>query len=143
MASAEAVETFLVDSNVLIDVIHEDPKWMDWSAGVIRDCLRRGKLAINPLIYAEVSVYFKSDRDADAAMPARLYERLELPYAAARGATAAFHKYRKAGGTRLSLLPDFYIGAHAQLMGCTLVSRDRARYKSYFPKLKLITPEQR
>ncbi|MEJ8846004.1 type II toxin-antitoxin system VapC family toxin [Variovorax rhizosphaerae] len=134
-------ETFLIDSNVLIDVIHEDPNWMDWSAAAITDCLGRGKLAINPLIYAEVSAYFNSDRDTDAALPARLYERLELPYAAARGAAVAFRKYRKAGGTRPSLLPDFYIGAHAQLIGCTLVSRDRARYKTYFPKIKLISPE--
>lgn len=143
MASAEGAELFLVDSNVLIDVIRQDPKWMDWSAAAIGDCLNRGKLAINPLIYAEVSAYFNSDRDADAAMPPRLYERLELPYAAARGAAVAFHKYRKAGGTRSSLLPDFYIGAHAQWMGCTLVSRDSARYKTYFPKLKLISPKQR
>jgi predicted nucleic acid-binding protein len=143
VASVEAAETFLIDSNVLIDLIHEDPKWMDWSAAAITDCLSRGKLAINPLIYAEVSAYFNSDRDADAALPPRLYERLDLPYAAARGASVAFHKYRKAGGTRPSLLPDFYIGAHAQLLGCTLVSRDRARYKTYFPKLKLISPKQR
>jgi predicted nucleic acid-binding protein len=143
VASAEGAELFLIDSSVLIDVIHQDPKWMDWSAAAIGDCLNRGKLAINPLIYAEVSAYFNSDRDADAAMPPRLYERLELPYAAARSAATAFHKYRKAGGTRPSLLPDFYIGAHAQLMGCTLVSRDSGRYKSYFPKLKLISPKQR
>jgi predicted nucleic acid-binding protein len=143
VASVERSETFLIDSNVLIDVIHEDPKWMDWSVAAISDCLNRGKLAINPLIYAEVSAYFNSDRDADAALPARLYERLDLPYAATRGATVAFHKYRKAGGTCPSLLPDFYIGAHAQLLGCTLVSRDRAHYKAYFPKLKLISPKQR
>lgn len=143
MASAEGLETFLIDSNVLIDVIHEDPKWMDWSATAIGDCLNRGKLAINPVIYAEVSVYFNSDRDVDTALPARLYERLELPYAVSRSAAMAFHKYRKSGGTRTSLLPDFYIGAHAQLMGCTLVSRDSARYKTYFPKLKLISPKQR
>ncbi len=141
MASGERLETFLIDSNVLIDVIHDDPKWAEWSAGMIGKCLERGRLAINPLIYAEVSAYFNSDRDADAVLPARLYERLELPYAAARGAATAFQKYRKAGGTRPSLLPDFYIGAHAQLLDCTLVSRDRARYKTYFPKLKLISPK--
>ena len=143
MANAEGLETFLIDSDVLIDVIHEDPKWLDWSAAAIGDCLNRGKLAINPLIYAEVSVYFDSDRDVDAALPARLYERLELPFAAARAAAMAFHKYRKSGGTRSSLLPDLYIGAHAQWMDCTLVSRDSARYKTYFPKLKLISPKQR
>lgn len=143
MANAEGLETFLIDSNVLIDVIQEDPKWVDWSAAVIGDCLSRGKLAINPPIYAEVSVYFNSDRDVDAALPARLYERLELPYAAARHAALAFHRYRKASGVRASLLPDFYIGAHAQLMDCTLVSRDSARYKTYFPKIKLISPKQR
>lgn len=143
MANAEGLETFLIDSNVLIDVIHEDAKWVDWSAAAIGDCLARGKLAINPLIYAEVSVYFNSDRDVDAALPARLYERLDLPYAAARNAAIAFHKYRKAGGARTSLLPDFYIGAHAQWADCTLVSRDSTRYKTYFPKLKLISPKQR
>jgi predicted nucleic acid-binding protein len=143
VANAELQDTFLIDSNVLIDVIHEDPKWMDWSASTIGECLNRGKLAINPLIYAEVSAYFQSDRDVDSALPARLYERLQLPYAAARSASMAFHKYRKAGGTRTSLLPDFYIGAHAQWLNCTLVSRDSARYKTYFPKLKLISPKQR
>ena len=79
MASAEAPEVFLIDSNVLIDVIHEDPVWLEWSAATITDCLARGRLAINPLIYAEVSAYFSSDRDTDTALPARLYERLELP----------------------------------------------------------------
>jgi predicted nucleic acid-binding protein len=143
VANADGLETFLIDSNVLIDVIHEDPTWMDWSASAIGDCLNRGRLAINPLIYAEVSVYFDSDRDLDAALPPRLYERLELPYAAARTAALAFHRYRKGGGTRSSLLPDFYIGAHAQLTGCTLVSRDSARYKTYFPRLKLISPKHR
>ncbi len=143
MASAEPLETFLIDSNVLIDVIREDPVWFDWSAAALADGLARGRLAINPLIYAEVSAYFNSDRDTDAALPARLYERLELPYAAARAAAVAFRHYRKGGGTRPSLLPDFYIGAHAQLMGYTLVSRDRARYKTYFPKVKLMTPKQR
>lgn len=140
MASAESRNVFLIDSNVLIDLIHEDPTWMDWSAGALRRCLAKGRLAINPLIYAEVSTYFSSDRDTDAVLPARLYERLELPYAAARDAALAFQKYRKSGGTRPSLLPDFYIGAHAQTMGYTLVSRDKARYKTYFPKLKLIAP---
>jgi len=142
VANAEGLQTFLIDSNVLIDVIREDPKWMDWSAGAIRDCLGRGKLAINPLIYAEVSVYFNSDRELDAALPARLYERLELPYAAGRRAALAFHRYRRSGGARSSVLPDFYIGAHAEAMDFCLVSRDSARYKTYFPKIKLISPKQ-
>ena len=141
MASVERSETFLIDSNVLIDVIHEDPKWMDWSVAAISDCLNRGKLAINPLIYAEVSAYFNSDRDADAALPARLYERLDLPYAATRGATVAFHKYRKAGGTCPSLLPDFYIGAHAAVSRLRLLTRDARRYRTYFPTVEVIAPD--
>ena len=140
MGHAEGGATFLIDSNVLIDVIQQDPLWLDWSAATIGECLRRGRLAINPLIYAEVSAYFQSERDIDSALPARFYERLDLPYAAARSAAVAFLQYRKAGGTRTSLLPDFYIGAHAQLLGCTLVSRDRARYQTYFPQLTLISP---
>ena len=141
MASASPATVFLIDSNVLLDIAKSDPDWQEWSATQLASCAQKGKLAINPVIYAEVSCHYSNDSQLEAAFPQRIYARHHLPYEAALLAGKAFMKYRAAGGARRSPLPDFYIGAHAQTMGYTLVSRDKARYRTYFPKLKLIAPK--
>ncbi|MBU1360776.1 MAG: type II toxin-antitoxin system VapC family toxin [Gammaproteobacteria bacterium] len=131
----------MIDSNVLLDIAKSDPEWQDWSSTQLANCARKGRLAINAVIFAEVSCHYSNESQMEAAFPQRIYARHHLPFEAALLAGKAFMKYRAAGGVKRSPLPDFYIGAHAQTMGYTLVSRDKARYRTYFPKLKLIAPK--
>jgi predicted nucleic acid-binding protein len=130
----------LVDSNVLLDVLTEDAEWLDWSSAALASAADRGTLIVNPLVYAEVSIGFERIEDLDAALGPETFKRRPLPWAAAFLAGKVFLKYRAAGGTRRSPLPDFYIGAHAAIEGLTLLTRDPSRYRSYFPKLRLIAP---
>lgn len=132
--------TTLVDANVLLDIFTNDPVWAKWSIRQIEECADRGALAINPIIYAEISAGFQTTKQLDARLPESLYLRLPLPYAAAHLAGQVFQAYRRAGGNRRSPLPDFYIGAQAQVEGLTLLTRDVERYRTYFPHLKLIAP---
>ncbi|MBI2799422.1 MAG: type II toxin-antitoxin system VapC family toxin [Gammaproteobacteria bacterium] len=130
----------LVDSNVLLDVLTEDPQWCEWSMETLASQADRDVLAINPIIYAEVSVGFERIEELEAALPALSFHRLPLPWEAAFLAGKCFVSYRKRGGSRSSPLPDFYIGAHASVSRMTLLTRDATRYRTYFPKLKLVTP---
>ena len=131
----------LVDSNVLIDVLSEDERWFEWSAQALARAVESSALCINPIIYAEVAVGYASVAAVDRALTEAQFERLALPYAAAYLAGRAFVDYRRRGGVRSAPLPDFYIGAHALVENHTLLTRDPARYRTYFPKLKLICPE--
>lgn len=133
-------ELVLVDSNVLLDVLEEDPKWYGWSAEQLACAAETSILAINPIIYAEVSIGFERVEDLEEAMPASTFERRPVPWEAAFLAGKSFLQYRRAGGSRRSPLPDFFIGAHALVEGMELLTRDAARYRSYFPKLRLIAP---
>lgn len=130
----------LVDSNVLLDVATDDPTWASWSSEALREAADSSVLVINPLIYAEVSMGFASIEALEEALPVALYRRDDLPYEAAFLAGKAFVRYRRRGGTRPSPLPDFYIGAHAAIAGYRLLTRDAARYRSYFPTVELIAP---
>jgi predicted nucleic acid-binding protein len=130
----------LVDSNVILDVLTEDADWGDWSAAMLADAARSGPLAINPIIYAEVSARFERIEDLDEALPETYYRRLPLPFEAAFLTGQCFLKYRRRGGSRRSPLPDFYIGAHAALAGLTLLTRDASRYRAYFPTLRITAP---
>lgn len=132
--------TTLVDSNVLLDVATSDPVWKDWSEQALAGAADEGALAINPVIYAEVSVGFDSIEGMEAAFPAEVYGRHPLPWEAAFLAGKCFQRYRRRGGIRRSPLPDFYIGAHAAVAGLVLLTRDASRYRMYFPKLHIITP---
>jgi predicted nucleic acid-binding protein len=131
----------LVDSNVLLDIMTEDAKWLSWSATAIEQTADSFRLVINPVIYAEVSVRYSRIEDLDAALPKTLLAREAIPYEAAFLAGKAFFAYRKRGGTRQSPLPDFFIGAHAAVAGYQLITRDAARYRTYFPRLPLIAPD--
>ena len=130
----------LVDSNVLLDVLTEDPRWSAWSMEALAAQADREVLAINPIIYAEVSIGFVRIEEVDAALPPSTFHRLALPWDAAFLAGKCFLAYRKRRGARASPLPDFYIGAHASVSGMTLLTRDAARYRTYFPRLKMIAP---
>jgi predicted nucleic acid-binding protein len=131
----------LVDSNVLIDVLSEDPRWFAWSSEALAREVERTSLCINPLIYAEVAIGYASAAAVDRVLAEERFERLALPFAAGFLAGRAFVEYRRRGGARQAPLPDFYIGAHALVEGHTLLTRDAARYQTYFPKVKLICPE--
>jgi hypothetical protein len=131
----------LVDSNVLLDLMTEDARWFAWSAGAIEQAADNFRLVINPVIYAEVSVRYSRIEDVDKALSKTLFDREAFPYEAAFLAGKAFVAYRRRGGTKLSPLPDFFIGAHAAVAGYQLITRAAVRYRTYFPKLSLITPE--
>lgn len=130
----------LVDSNIIIDVINDDPTWSQWSSRTLEAVSNRTELCINPIIYSEISVGFSSIEKLDVACSPNLFRRLDLPWEAAFLAGRCFMLYRKRGGTRRSPLPDFYIGAHAAVESATLLTRDATRYMTYFPKLKIIAP---
>lgn len=130
----------LVDANVLIDVPTDDPAWGSWSEEQILTAASTDELAINPLIYAELAVAYRTIAALERAITPLGLTRLPLPYEAGFIAAQAYHTYRRRDGTRRSPLPDFYIGAHAQLSGYRLLTRDAARYRTYFPKVDLLTP---
>jgi predicted nucleic acid-binding protein len=132
--------TVLVDSNVLLDVATDDREWASWSAEALARAADEGMLAINPIIYAEVSVGFERIEDLEAALPPDIYRRDPLPYEAAFLAGKSFLAYRRRGGRRTLPLPDFYIGAHAAVAGYRLLTRDAARYRTYFPRVGVIAP---
>ena len=132
--------TVLVDSNVLLDVMTEDPEWSEWSCEALARCAESSVLAINPLIYAEVSIRFDRIEDLQDALPEGNFLRLPLPWDAAFLAAKCFVRYRRRRGAGRSPLPDFYIGAHAAVAGLALLTRDAARYRTYFPGLEIIAP---
>ena len=130
----------LVDSNVLLDIMTEDPQWFSWSAGALARAAETMRLVINPIIYAEVSIRYSRIEDLNDALPPTFVEREPLPYEAAFLAGKAFLIYRKHSGVKRSPLPDFFIGAHASIARYRLLTRDAGRYRTYFPKLPLIAP---
>jgi predicted nucleic acid-binding protein len=130
----------LVDSCVLLDVITGDEQWADWSAEQIAAAMDTGRVVINPLIYAEVSVGYETVEELDELLPGSDYEREPLPYVAGFAAGKAFLRYRRGGGDKRSPMPDFYIGAHAAVGGYRLLTRDVRRYRTYFPTVDIIAP---
>lgn len=128
----------LLDSNVVIDVLERDGDWYSHSLEALAEHGSHHRLAINPIVYAEVSVGFARVEELDAALDG--FARLDLPWPAAFLAGKAFVAYRRRGGRRRSPLPDFYIGAHAAVAGLPLLTRDPQRYRTYFPRLELIAP---
>ena len=130
----------LIDSNVLLDLMTEDTRWYSWSADALERAADRFRLVINPIIYAEVSLRYSRIEDLEAVLPKTMLDREAIPYEAAFLAGKCFVLYRQRGGTKRSPLPDFFIGAHAAVAGYRLLTRDAARYRSYFPRLTLIAP---
>lgn len=131
----------LVDTNVLVDVLEDDPEWADWSIGQLRAQSKIHRLAINPIIYAELSLTFSTVEALDQALDDLGLTMVELPRPALFIAGKAFVRYRRQGGTKGNVLGDFFIGAHAAVSKYPVLTRDTRRYASYFPSVNLIAPE--
>lgn len=125
---------------MLLDIFTADQAWLSWSQSALADALLDGPVVVNQLVYAEVSMAYKQLAELDAILARLKVRRADLPWEAAHLAGQAFLKYRRKGGVKTSPLPDFYIGAHAQSAGLTLLTRDASRYRTYFPKVRLIAP---
>lgn len=130
----------LFDTNVLLDIATADATWLGWAEGQFHAAAAQGQILINPIIYAELAPAFATSTDLDKWLDPAIFRRLALPYSAGWLAAQAFVKYRRAGGTKNSPLPDFFIGAHAEAEGLILVTRDAARYRTYFPSVEVRAP---
>jgi predicted nucleic acid-binding protein len=130
----------LIDTNVLLDLVTDDPEWSEWSLARLEEAALAGPLLINDIVYAEVSIRYERIEDLDAMLGDARIEIAPMLRPALFLAGKAFRRYRAAGGTRTGVLPDFFIGAHAAVAGWPLLTRDAGRYRNYFPKLKLIAP---
>jgi predicted nucleic acid-binding protein len=131
----------LIDSNILIDLLGKDPDWWDWSLSQMEEAKLNGPLLINDVIYAESSIRYRTIERFDAALAAAGVTVVTIPHEALFLAGKTFIKYRDAGGPRLGVLPDFFIGAHAAVQRLPLLTRDVRRYRSYFPTVALIAPD--
>jgi len=132
----------LIDTNVLLDLVTNDPQFADWSIAQLEAASLIGPLLINDVIYAELSVRYESKEQLDGFISGIGLKRDSMPDAALFLAGKVFRKYRKAGGTRSGVLPDFFIGAHAAVRGLSLLTRDLGRYQSYYPTVDLIAPDR-
>ena len=130
----------LVDTNVLLDIVTDDPNWADWSIRQLDAAALRGPLAINNVVYTEMSVRFATIEALDAVLNETAIAIAPMPRAALFLAGKVFARYRASGGTRTGVLPNFFIGAHAAVTGRPLLSRDAQRYRRYFPRIALVTP---
>jgi predicted nucleic acid-binding protein len=131
----------LIDSNILIDLFVDDPKWSDWSLNQLEQAALNGPLLINDIVYAETSTRHPTIEDFEAALAIANVTVVPTPRMALFLAGKAFMRYRSAGGTRTGVLADFFIGAHAAVEGLPLLTRDARRYRNYFPTLVLIAPD--
>ena len=130
----------LVDTNVLVDVLEDDPEWADWSIGQLRTQSRVHRLVINPVIYTELSLTFSTVEALDEVLAGMQLPVVEMPRPALFLAGKAFAQYRRRGGTKGNVLADFFIGAHAAVAGWPILTRDGSRYQSYFPTVNLVMP---
>lgn len=130
----------IVDANVLLDIVSNDANWADWSARQLRHQSQVHELVINAVVYTELSMAFADLDDVDRVVDEMRLNFAEIPKPALFLAGKAFLRYRRAGGPRTSVLPDFFIGAHAAIAGCAILTRDERRYRAYYPRVPLITP---
>lgn len=130
----------LVDTNVLVDILQDDPQWADWSIRQLRAQAAVHELAINPVIYAELSVSFSTLEALDEVVATLALRLQEIPLPALFLAGKAYLQYRQRGGSKAQVLPDFFIGAHAAVAGWPLLTRDASRFRTYFPGLEVLAP---
>jgi len=130
----------LVDTNVLVDLVTDDPLWAEWSQQQLDIAAIQDELAINDIVYAELSVRYARIEELDAMIRGARLVNATMPRPALFLAGKVFQRYRSAGGTRTGVLPDFFLGAHAVVSDCVLITRDAARYRTYFPGIMLIAP---
>lgn len=130
----------IVDSSVVLDVLMGDPTWYEWSSEALSEIAGSTIMVINPIVFAEVSIGFPTIEALEIALPPALYRREPLPWEASFLAGKCYLNYRRRGGARTSHLPDFYIGAHAAVAGLGVLTRDTARYRTYFPTVEVFAP---
>jgi len=130
----------LVDTNVILDVVEDDPKWAAWSQAQLDSAALKETLIINPVIYAELSLAFRRIEELEVMLVKTGLRVEPVPREALFLAGKVFLQYRRKGGAKTGVLPDFFIGAHAAVLDLSLLTRDTSRYATYFPKLSLITP---
>ena len=130
----------LVDTNVILDVIEDDPHWADWSQRQLDHATLNHRLCINAVIYAELSIAYTTIEDLESMLVRAQLSVEPIPHEALFLAGKAFLRYRRGRGSKTGVLPDFFIGAHAAVAGIPLLTRDAARYRKYFPKLALVSP---
>lgn len=131
----------LVDTNVLLDLVTDDPNWADWSIAQLEAASLNGPLLINDVVYAELAVRYDRVEDLEVFVDEAGLAMAPMPRAALFLAGKVFTQYRRSGGSRTGVLPDFFIGAQAAVNELPLLTRDVGRYRTYFPSLKLITPD--
>jgi hypothetical protein len=131
----------LVDTNVLVDVLEDDPDWAEWSISQLRSQSKVHRLIINPIIYSELSLTFSAVEAMDETLGLMEIPMVEIPKAALFLAGKAFVQYRRKGGTKTNVLGDFFIGAHAAVSGLPVLTRDVRRYAHYFPSVRLVSPD--
>lgn len=134
------INNVLVDSNVILDIFLEDANWADWSEMTLNQYGDSHGLNINPIIYTEISIGFKRIEELEVAIEKAGFQMLEIPKEALFLAGKVFLQYKRKMGTKLATLPDFFIGAHAAVLNLDLITRDVARYRTYFPTVNLISP---
>lgn len=130
----------LVDTNVLVDVVSDDPLWAEWSQRHLALAAAQDELAINAIVYAELSVRYDTIEALEAMIHEARLVSADIPRAALFLAAKAYQRYRAAGGVKTGVLPDFFIGAHAVIADAALITRNPRRYRSYFPGIMLIAP---
>lgn len=130
----------LIDTNVLVDVLQDDPQWAEWSIAQLRAQARLHELAINPVVYAELSLSFSNFESLDRVLATMELTLHEIPRSALFLAGKAYLQTRRRGGSKAQVLQDFYIGAHAAVQGWPLLTRDAGRFQTYFPSLEVIAP---
>lgn len=130
----------LVDTNVLLDVVTDDPEWADWSQHHLEAAALEETLAINAVIYAELSIGFRRIEELEAVLAKMSIVMEAIPREALFLAGKAFQRYKARGASRTGVLPDFFIGAHAATLGIPLLTRDARRYADYFPTLSIVGP---
>lgn len=131
----------LVDTNVLLDVVTDDPQWGDWSQHQLEAAALRERLAVNAVVYAELSIRYERIEELEEMLVSAEIVVAEIPHPALFLAGKVFRDYRRRGGARTGVLPDFFIGAHAAVAKAPLLTRDATRYRTYFPTTELIAPD--
>jgi len=131
----------LVDSDVILDIFLDDPAWADWSESTLEEYAQYAELFINPIVYSEVSIGFERIEDLESALSRGGFRMMEIPKEALFLAGKVFLKSRKGKGAKRSPLPDFYIGAQAAVLDLALITRDASRYRTYFPGIRLVSPQ--
>jgi len=131
---------YLVDTCIITDLAQPNSLWFEWSAVTLSDLDSENRFVVNPIIYSECSIVYDTIEELEDALSGLDFEVKELPREALFLAGRAFMQYRRRGGNKSNVLPDFFIGAHAAVEGYGLITRDKARFSTYFPTITLTTP---